>query len=95
MKLLGFLITGTVFNEHALSFPNVRVQVRKVGDKKYKWEAITTSRGEFTLRVPYGPDYEVYVHEKKYQDATKTVKTQNGDIQERVTIRLELKDAKP
>jgi hypothetical protein len=34
--LNDFLIRGTVFNEKALSFPEVELRLRKKGEKKYK-----------------------------------------------------------
>ena len=68
-----FLIRGTVFNEKALSFPGVELRVRVVGQKKYRWETYSNSRGEFAVRVPQGSDYEMLVHVKGFQDQTKTV----------------------
>ena len=85
----SFLIIGTVFNEHALSFPGVQVRIRRAGDKKYTWETYTNSRGEFAVRVPPGYDYEVLVHIKKYKDQTKSVDSK-VDVQQRLSIQLEL-----
>jgi hypothetical protein len=87
-RILGFLIIGTVFNETALSFPGVQVRVRQAGDKKYRWQTYTNSRGEFAVRVPPGYDYEVTVHMKKYADQTKTVDSK-ADVQQRLSIQLE------
>lgn len=86
---LGFLIIGTVFDEKALSFPGVRVRVRRVDEKKFRWETYTNSRGEFAVRVPEGFDYEVVVRAKNYQDQSKNVTTSDGDIQQRLSIKLE------
>ena len=83
------MILGTVFNENALSFPGVEVRIRRADEKKYRWETYTNSRGEFAVRVPEGHEYEVLVHVKKYQDHTQTVTTANGDIQQRLSIRLQ------
>jgi hypothetical protein len=85
----GFLIIGTVFDEKALSFPGVQVRVRRVDEKKFRWEAYTNSRGEFAVRVPEGFAYEVVVRAKHYQDQAKSVTTNNGDIQQRLSIQLE------
>jgi hypothetical protein len=85
----GFLIIGTVFDEKALSFPGVQVRVRRVDEKKFRWETHTNSRGEFAVRVPEGFDYEVVVRAKHYQDQAKSVTTNNGDIQLRLSIKLE------
>lgn len=85
----GFLIIGTVFDERALSFPGVQVRIRRMDQKKFRWETYTNSRGEFAVRVPEGFDYEVVVRAKHYQDQSKSVRTNSGDIQQRLSIRLE------
>ena len=86
---LGFLIIGTVFDEKALSFPGAHVRIRRVDEKKFRWDTYTNSRGEFAVRVPEGFDYEVVVRAKNYQDQSKSVTTSNGDIQQRLSIKLE------
>ncbi len=85
----GFLILGSVFNERSLAFPDVEIRIRRSGEKKFRWDAYTNSRGEFAVRVPDDHDYEIVVHAKKYQDQTKSVSTHNGDIQQRLSFRLE------
>jgi hypothetical protein len=85
----GFLIVGTVFNERALSFPGATVRIRCAEDQKYRWEAITNSRGEFAVRVPEGHTYEVQVRAKNYVEQNVQVKTDQGDIQQRLSIRLQ------
>src|SRR5271170_4455161 len=85
----GFLIVGTVFNEHALSFPGATVRIRCAEDQKYRWEAITNSRGEFALRVPEGYTYELLVRVKNYTEQNVQVRTDQGDIQQRLSIRLQ------
>jgi hypothetical protein len=84
----GFLIVGTVFNEHALSFPGATVRIRCADDQKYRWEARTNSRGEFAVRVPEGHAYEVQVRVKNYVDQNVSIRTDQGDIQQRLSIRL-------
>lgn len=91
----GFLILGTVFNQNSLAFPGVSVRVRKKGDKKYRWQTYTNSRGEFAVRVPEGNDYEVAVHAKDFQDQMQEVKTDIGDTQQRLSIRLALLHPEP
>jgi hypothetical protein len=86
----SFLIIGTIFNEHSLSFPGVQVRIRRAGEKKFFWEANTDSRGEFAARVPPGFDYEVVVHVKKYEDQTQPVSAK-ADVQQRLSIKLEPK----
>jgi Carboxypeptidase regulatory-like domain len=91
--LPSFLIIGTVFNEHALSFPGVQVRIRQAGEKKFKWQTHTNSRGEFAVRVFPGYEYEVVVHIKKYEDQTQSVDAK-VDVQQRLSIKLEPQKAK-
>jgi hypothetical protein len=83
----SFLIIGTVFNEHSLSFPGVEVRIRESGTKKFKWEAATNSQGEFAVRVPPGVEYEVEVKTKKYVEQTVKVDAK-VDVQQRLSIQL-------
>jgi hypothetical protein len=84
-----FLIRGTVFNDKALSFPGVELRIRPAGQKKYRWETYTNSRGEFAVRVPQGLDYEMLVHAKGFSDQTHTVDAKNGGNEETVVFHLE------
>src|SRR5271157_1094695 len=59
-----YLITGTVFDNKAMSFPEVKVSIRQTSEKKFRWETHTNSRGEFAMRVPEGREYEVRVRAK-------------------------------
>lgn len=88
--LNDFLIRGTVFNEKALSFPDVELRFRKEGEKKYKWETYTNSRGEFAVRVPEGSNYEVLVHVKGFADQTRTVEAKGGGSEETLVFRMQL-----
>jgi hypothetical protein len=89
-SLPSFVILGTVFDEKALAFPGVEVRVRLKGDKKFKWDTYTNSRGEFAVRVPEGPDYEVFVHVKHFQEVSQFVSAKSGVIQQQLSIRMEL-----
>ena len=84
----NFLIIGTVFNENAFSFPGVQVRVRRLGEKKFRWETYTDSRGEFAIRVPTGFEYEVVIHVTKYTDQMQNVNAK-ADVQQRLSIKLE------
>jgi hypothetical protein len=84
-----FLIRGTVFNEKALSFPDVELRLRKEGQKKYRWETYTNSRGEFAVRVPQGSSYEILVHVKGFADQTRTVDAKGGGHEETVVFRMQ------
>jgi len=84
-----FLLTGTVFNDKALSFPGVRLRVRRSNEKKFRWETYTNSRGEFAIRVPEGAEYEVLVQAKNFQDQSRKVAASSGAIQDPLSIKLE------
>jgi len=64
------------------------VRIRRSGDKKYRWETYTNSRGEFAVRVFPGYEYEVLTHVKKYEDQTQNVDAK-VDVQQRLSIKLE------
>ncbi len=83
-----FLIVGTVYSEKALSFPGVKVRIRRAGEKKFRWETYTNSRGEFAVRVPPGYEYEVVIHTKNYQDQSQSVDSKT-EVQQRLSIKLE------
>ena len=84
-----FLIRGTVFNERALSFPDVELRLRKEGEKKYKWETYTNSRGEFAVRVPQGSNYEILAHVKGFTDQTRKVEAKGGGNEETLVFRMQ------
>jgi hypothetical protein len=85
----GFLIIGTVFDEHVLSLPGATLRIRCAEEPKYRWETVSNSRGEFAVRVPEGHSYEVQVRVKNYADQNVRVRTDQGDIQQRLSIRMQ------
>jgi len=85
-----FVIRGTVFNEKALSFPGVQLRIRRAGEKKFRWESYTNSRGEFAIRVPQGSNYELVVRSKGFVEQTRTIEASNGDNEERLVFRMQL-----
>jgi hypothetical protein len=84
-----YLIRGTVFNDKALSLPGVQLRIRKVGEKKYRWESYTNSRGEFAVRVPQGSDYEMVVHVKGFAEQTRTIDAKTGANEENMVFRMQ------
>jgi len=84
-----FLIRGTIFTEKALSFPGVELRIRKAGEKKFRWESYTNSRGEFAVRVPQGADYELVVRAKGFAEQTRTVDAKNGMSEENMVFRMQ------
>ena len=88
-KIPPFLILGTVFNEHALAFPGVEVKIRRKGEKKFRYDTYTNSRGEFAIRVPDGIEYEVIIREKNYKEQAQLVTANMSDVQKRLSFKLE------
>jgi Carboxypeptidase regulatory-like domain len=84
-----FLIRGTVFTDKALSFPGVQLRIRKAGEKKFRWESYTNSRGEFAVRVPQGSDYEMVVRAKGFADQSRTIDAKTGANEENVVFRMQ------
>ena len=83
------MILGTVFNEHALAFPGVEIRIRRKGEKKFRYDTYTNSRGEFAIRVPDGIEYEVVVREKNYKEQSQAFVANMADVQKRLTFKLE------
>jgi hypothetical protein len=84
-----FLIRGTVFTDKALSFPGVQLRIRRSGEKKFRWEDQTNSRGEFAIRVPQGIQYEMVVRTKGFADQTRTIDARTGSGENNVVFRME------
>ncbi len=72
-----------------MAYPNVKVQVRRENEKRFKWETYTNSRGEFAIRVPDGQEYEVVVKEKNYKEYSLKLNANNGEMEQRLSVRLE------
>ena len=85
-----FLIRGTVFDDKALSAPGVQLRIRRAGEKKFRWESYTNSRGEFAVRVPQGSDYEMVIHARGFVEQARTIDAKNGGNEERLVFRMEL-----
>ncbi len=84
-----FLIKGTVFTEKALAFPGVQLRIKRVGEKKFRWQTYSNSRGEFAVRVPQGSDYELAVHAKGFADQTRAIDAKTGDYLDDIVFRMQ------
>jgi hypothetical protein len=84
-----YLIRGTVFTDKALSFPGVQLRIRRAGEKRFRWESYTNSRGEFAVRVPQGANYEMVVRAKGFAEQTRTVDAKAGGNQESMVFRMQ------
>jgi hypothetical protein len=84
-----FLIRGTVFTDKAFAFPGAQLRIRRSGDRKFRWEDYTNSRGEFAIRVPQGSQYEMIVRAKGFADQSKTIDAKSGISDTNVAFRME------
>jgi len=73
-----FLVRGTVFTEQGLALPGAELRIRRTAEKKFRWQAISNSRGDFAVRVKMGTDYDVLVRAKGYQDLALPVDAKTG-----------------
>jgi hypothetical protein len=80
------VIRGTVFNERGLAMQGVKLRIRRSDQKKSRWETYTNSRGEFAVRVPKGPDYEIGAESKGF---TKQSQAINGQSEENVVLHMQ------
>jgi hypothetical protein len=85
----NFLVIGTVFTDKAYALPSARLRVRRTGEKKFRWETYTNSRGEFALRVPQGGEYEIVVTAKGFADQTNPVNAKSGISEDNVVYRMQ------
>jgi hypothetical protein len=84
-----FLIRGTVFTDKALSFPGVQLRIRRAGEKKFRWESYTNSRGEFAVRVPQGSAYEMVVHARGFAEQTRAIDAKGSGNEESMVFRMQ------
>ena len=84
-----FLVIGTVFTDKAYALPGARLCVRRTGEKKFRWDTYTNSRGEFALRVPQGGEYEIVVIAKGFTDQTNPVSAKSGISEDNVVYRMQ------
>ena len=80
------LIFGTVWSPQNRPLYGVKVEIRRVGDKKPRWELYSDHNGEFAQRVPAGrADYLVRVNLKGYKSS------KNNELREgtEVTVHIE------
>jgi len=62
------LIFGTVWGPDDRPVPGVKVKIRKLGEKKPRWEVYSNRRGEFEQRLPVGKqDYVIWADLKGYK----------------------------
>jgi hypothetical protein len=84
-----FLIRGTVFTNTGIAFPAVDLRIRRATEKKFRWQTVTNSRGEFAVRVPKGLQYEMVIHAKGFADQTRSFDAKNGLSDENIGVQMQ------
>jgi hypothetical protein len=84
-----FLVRGTVFTQEGLALPGAELRIRRTSEKKFRWETLSNSRGDFAVRVKMGSDYEVIVRAKGFADQTQPVDAKTGDRFKDLVFRMQ------
>lgn len=85
------LIYGTVWGPDDHPVAGVPIKIRRASDKKFKWDRISDSNGEFAQRVPAGrEDYIVEADVKTPKGQPKPQATVHIDNDERQDIGIHL-----
>jgi len=84
-----FLVRGTVFTAEGLSLPGAELRIRRSAEKKFRWDTISNSRGDFAVRVKMGSDYEVIVRAKGYQEQSIAVDGKTGERIKDLVFRMQ------
>lgn len=74
-----FLVRGTVFTSQGLALPGAQLRIRRTSEKKYRWQTLSNSRGEFAVRVKMGADYQVTVRSRGFPDQSQSVDAKTGE----------------
>ena len=89
-----FLVRGTVFTPEGMAMPGVELRIRRSTEKKFKWDTVSNSRGEFAVRVKMGSDYEVTIHSKGFQPLTQTVDAKTGERSKELVFHMQRQEGK-
>jgi hypothetical protein len=84
-----FLVRGTVFTQEGFALPGAELRIRRTADKKFRWQTISNSRGDFAVRVKMGADYEVTVRAKGFQEQSLPVNAKTGDRFKDLVFRMQ------
>ncbi len=89
-----FLIRGTIFTEEGLALPGAQMRIRRIAEKKPRWQTVSNSRGDFAVRVKMGTAYEVTVRAKGFQEQSLPVNAATGDRFKDLVFRLQREGGK-
>ena len=84
-----FLVRGTVFTQEGFALPGAELRIRRSAEKKFRWQTVSNSRGDFAVRVKMGADYEVLVRAKGFAEQTVPVDAKTGDRYKDLVFRME------
>lgn len=83
-----FVIFASVFTQQGFSLPGAKVRVRRVDEKKFRWEAMSDRRGELGVRVKPGAEYELTIEAPGFKPETRKIDAREGN-REDLTFQLE------
>jgi hypothetical protein len=86
-----FIIFATVLNERGFALFGAQARVRRPGEKKFRWEAVSDHQGELAIRVPPDAEYELTIEARGFQTQTRKIDAK-ADNRADLTIRMELPD---
>lgn len=89
-----FLVRGTVFTPEGFALPGAELRIRRSAEKKFRWQTVSNSRGDFAVRVKMGADYEVIVRAKGFAEQSVPVDAKTGDRYKDLVFRLEHQGSK-
>ena len=84
-----FLVRGTVFTQDGLALPGAELRIRRITEKKIRWQTVSNSRGDFAVRVKMGADYQVTVRAKGFAEQSVSVDAKTGDRYKDLVFRME------
>lgn len=68
--------------------PGAELRIRRASEKKFRWQTVSNSRGEFAVRVKMGADYQVIAHVKGFPDQSLTVDAKTGERYKDLVFRM-------
>jgi len=87
------LVFGTVWGPGQSPVYGVRVKIRRAGEKKFRWEAVSDHRGEFGIRLPAAKADYVLVPDLKHAKDKPLPETRiHVDNDERVDIGVHIEE---
>ena len=83
-----FVIFASVFTDHGFALPGARIRVRRSGEKKFRWEAMSDRQGELGIRVKQGAEYELTIEARGFKPQTRKVDARDSN-REDLTLHME------